>query len=47
MDRCSCGYVCKSFADILRHIELMNERDADGHQVEIEEPSKIAEELGC
>jgi len=25
----------------------MNEKDADGHQIEIDDPSEIAEELGC
>lgn len=46
MDKCSCGYVCKSFADILRHIELMNDKEADGHQIGINDTSEIEKELG-
>ena len=38
--------MCKSFDDIIRHIDLMNDKDADEHQIEIGDPSEIAEQLG-
>ncbi len=47
MDRCSCGYLYKSFLDILMHIELADEGDADQHQVEIDDPTEIMEELNA
>ena len=36
----------KNFQDILVHIETASENDADVHQVEIDDPSEIAEEIG-
>ena len=46
MSQCNCGYVFKNFGDMLVHIETASENDADVHQVEIDDPSEIAEELG-